>query len=150
MDELLQILTGMLGTIGFSLLFHVQGKKFLPIALGGALSWAVYLLVVHFGYSSSLAILAATTAVGLLAEVYARTLKAPAILFLVPMLVPLIPGSALYYTTRYLVLQDSALFAKYGNTLLTEAGAIAFGIILVACFVHLPLRIWKGEKRGKR
>ena len=146
MEEALQIITGMLGTLGFSILFHVRGKKLIPIALGGAISWAVYLLVVRFHHNSTLGILISTAVLGLIAEIFARFLKSPAILFLVPMLIPLIPGSTLYYTTRYLVLGNGALFTQYGNRLLLEAGAIAFGIILVAGIVHLPLRLWKPKR----
>ena len=146
MKEVLQIITGMLGTVGFSILFHIRGKKLIPIALGGAISWAVYLLVVHFYHNSTLGLLISSTVLGLLAEIFARTLKAPAILFLVPMLIPLIPGSTLYYTTQHLVLGDTALFSQYGNQLLLEAGAIAFGIILVAGIVHLPLRLWRPKR----
>lgn len=146
MKEALQIITGMLGTVGFSVLFHVRGKKLIPIALGGAISWAVYLLVVHFYHNSTLGLLISTAVLGLLAEIFARLFKAPAILFLVPMLVPLIPGSTLYYTTRHLVLGNTAHFTQYGNQLLLEAGAIAFGIILVAGIVHLPLQLWRPKK----
>ena len=54
------------------------------------------------------------------------------ILLLVPILIPEIPGADLYYTMYYLV---QGLYTEFGNSLnkvLTEAGAIALGIILVS------------------
>ena len=39
--QIIQVIMGMLGTVGFSILFHVKGKKLIAIALGGALSWVL-------------------------------------------------------------------------------------------------------------
>ena len=61
---------------------------------------------------------------------------------LVPMLVPLIPGGDLYYTTLALVQGDTADFARYGTLFIEEAGAMAFGVILVACLVQTLGKLW--------
>ncbi len=145
MKDLIQIFMGLWGTVGFSLLFHVKGKKLIAIALGGALSWAVYLLVLYYTQDKAIALLVSTSGVGLLAELFARCFKAPAIIFVVPMLVPLIPGSDLYYATSFLLREDPAFSAQL-KLLLMEGGAIAFGIILVACLIHIPRR---GLKKAK-
>ena len=75
-------------------------------------------------------------------ELLARLLKAPVITLLVPMLVPLIPGGDLYYTTLALVQGDTAGFARYGTLFIEEAGAMAFGVILVACLVQTLGKLW--------
>ena len=131
------ILMGLVGTLGFSLLFHVTGKKLIAIALGGAVSTAVYLLVLKLTGEKAVAMLVSTVVIGILAEIFARCFKAPVISFLVPMLVPLIPGSDLYYTTSFLIRGQSAEFAERIESLLWQAGAIAFGIILVSCVTHI-------------
>ena len=140
MKEFVMILMGLIGTLGFSLLFHVTGKKLIAIALGGAASTAIYLLVLAMTDQKPAALLVATAAIGILAEIFARCFKAPVISFLVPMLVPLIPGSDLYYTTSFLIRGQSAEFAQRGQSLLWQAGAIAFGIILVSCLTHIKRR----------
>lgn len=137
MKELTMILMGLIGTLGFSLLFHVTGKKLIAIALGGAASTAIYLLILEMTDQKAVALLVSTAAIGVLAEVFARCFKAPVISFLVPMLVPLIPGSDLYYTTSFLIRGQSAAFAERVESLLWQAGAIAFGIILVSCVTHI-------------
>lgn len=140
MRACIMILMGLIGTLGFSLLFHVTGKKLIAIALGGAVSTAIYLWVLALSDQKATALLVATAAIGILAEVFARLFKAPVISFLVPMLVPLIPGSDLYYTTSFLIRGQSAEFAERGQSLLWQAGAIAFGIILVSCISHIKKR----------
>ncbi len=140
MNEFIMILMGLIGTLGFSLLFHVTGKKLIAIALGGAASTAIYLLFLEVTGEKAAALLVSTAATGILAEVFARCFKAPVISFLVPMLVPLIPGSDLYYTTSFLIRGQSAEFAERVESLLWQAGAIAFGIILVSCVTHIGRR----------
>ncbi len=137
MKEFIMILMGLIGTLGFSLLFHVTGKKLIAIALGGAASTAIYLLILEMTDQKAAALLVSTAAIGILAEVFARCFKAPVISFLVPMLVPLIPGSDLYYTTSFLIRGQSAAFTERVESLLWQAGAIAFGIILVSCVTHI-------------
>ena len=137
---MVMVLMGLVGTLGFSLLFHVKGKKLIAIALGGAASTAIYLWVLAASGEKAMALLVSTIAIGVLAEVFARLFKAPVISFLVPMLVPLIPGGDLYYTTSFLIRGQSADFAARGESLLWQAGAIAFGIILAACLTHIPRR----------
>ena len=118
----------------------MTGKKLIPISLGGAAATGVYLLVLSLTEEKALAMLVSTVIIGVLAEVFARCFKAPVISFLVPMLVPLIPGSDLYYTTSFLLRGQSAEFAQRGQSLLWQAGAIAFGIILVSCVTHIKKR----------
>lgn len=146
MREFILILMGFLGTLGFSLLFHVKGWKLLAIALGGAASTAIYLWVLALSDEKAMALLVSTTAIGILAEVFARCFKSPVISFLVPMLVPLIPGSDLYYATSFLIRGQSADFAARSELLLWQAGAIAFGIILAACVTHIPVMKIRKEK----
>lgn len=146
MREFMLIFMGFIGTLGFSLLFHVKGWKLLAIGLGGAASTAIYLWVLALSGEKAMALLVSTTAIGVLAEIFARVFKAPVISFLVPMLVPLIPGSDLYYTTSFLIRGQSADFAARGEQLLWQAGAIAFGIILAACLTHIPVIKFRKEK----
>lgn len=141
MSEVVQTCMGMVGAIGFALLFHVKGKKLIAAALGGGLSWIVYLLVLNRYDDKALGLLASTITVGLLAEILARVLKTPVTILLVPMLIPLIPGGDLYYTTSYLVRGMAEECAGSLNLVIREAGAIAFGIILVTCLVQVTMQL---------
>ena len=59
----LQIFCGALGTLGFALFFFVRPKHLLLATLGGALSWLIYLLVLHGGGGVFLAALVSSMAV---------------------------------------------------------------------------------------
>ena len=45
MHEMIQLLVSFTGSLGFAALFNIHGKKLWFAALGGCLSWAVYLIV---------------------------------------------------------------------------------------------------------
>ena len=107
-EILLQIVMAMIGALGFGLLFHISGSRLITIMLGAAVNWGVYLLAMQWYDNRVTAFFVSTLATAALAEVLARLLKAPVITLLVPMLVPLIPGGDLYYTTLALVQGDTA------------------------------------------
>jgi len=141
MDDVKQICMGMLGAIGFAVLFHVRKEKLVAVAIGGALAWAVYLVVVQIGGDKSLGLFISTVTVALLAEIMARVLKTPVTILLVPMLVPLIPGSDLYYTTSYFLGGRTQECVDRLDSLVKSAGAIAFGIICVTCLFQVVVRL---------
>ena len=94
---------------GFALLFRVPRNKLLAATIGGILAWALYLGVRALGGGLFLANLAAAAAVSLYAELMARRIHAPVILFLAPGIIPLLPGGALYRTMLALIQGDPAV-----------------------------------------
>ena len=123
--SVIQTIMGMIGSVGFAVLFGVRGRKLAVIALGSGAGWAVYLVCRAMGCSIFTGLLAASLFVAALSEVLARMLRTPVILLLVPMLIPEVPGEALYYTMYYLVQGYQEEFGTYSGLVLTEAGAIA-------------------------
>ena len=139
---ILQVMMATIGALGFGLLFHMSGGRLLAITLGGAANWIFDLVGIGIYHDRVIAFFVAALATAVLAEILARLMKTPVITLLVPMLVPLIPGGDLYYTTLALVQGDMEAFAQYGGMFVREAGAISFGIILVACAVQTAFRLW--------
>lgn len=140
MSQFIQIITAFIGSIGFAILYNIKGKKLLICGLGGAFSWTIYLLAYHHFNDVVLALLISTISSGFLAEFLARIIKTPVIILLVPMLIPLIPGSDLYYTTQSLMLNEIDAVSHYGNLVIKEAAAIAMGIILSVCIVQIVMK----------
>ncbi len=128
----IQTVMGMLGSVGFAVLFGIYDRKLGVIALGGAAGWVVYLACTASGHSMFVGLFVASLFVAALSEILARILKTPVILLLVPMLIPEIPGGDLYYTMYHLVQGHYTEFGSSSNQVLVEAGAIALGIILAS------------------
>lgn len=134
---IVQIVMGILGSVGFAVLFGIYDCKLAVIALGGGMGWLVYLLCAAAGYSMFIGLFVASLFVASASEILARILKTPVILLLVPMLIPEIPGGDLYYTMYYLVQGRYTEFGISSNQVLVEAGAIALGIILASYIVKI-------------
>ena len=131
--EFVQTAMGIIGSLGFALLFGIRGTKPLGcIALGSGIGWVVYLVSVAGGHGKSFGMLASSLVIAACSEILARVIKTPVILLLVPMLIPEIPGGDLYYTMYSLVEGDTDKFASLLQLVLAEAGAIALGIILAS------------------
>lgn len=70
-------------------------------------------------------------------------------MLLVPMLIPLIPGGDLYYMMSFLVRGQYEAFGQYAQRVLTEAGAIALGIICVASLMNIIAGLCVRARGGK-
>lgn len=137
-----------IGCIGFSFLFNVRGRGLILCIIGAVLCWGVYSLTILLGGDDNAAMLLGSVFAAIHAEVMARVRKCPAIGFLVMALLPLIPGSALYYTMNYAVRGEMALFANQGMKTIVLAGLMAAGVLLVSTSVRM-WTVWKMEHKKK-
>ena len=137
MNPFLQIFMGTLGTLGFNILFNIRGRKLLLATLGGFISWSVFLGLGTVLPSEPLRYLISAATITVYGEVLARLEKTPTTTFLVPALIPLIPGSALYYTMNYALGEHWNHFAEQAFYTLQLALSLAVGIIAVTTTVRL-------------
>lgn len=131
---LIQLLTAFGGSLGFSLLYGTRRRYLLASSLGGLLSWGIYLAMSTWLRSGFLAYLVPSAFAVVYAEILARRLKSPATLFVIPAILPLVPGGSLYHAMSCVVRGDLAQARSFGAVTLEYALAIAAGISFVtAC-----------------
>ena len=130
-QDILTIIASFLGSLGFSILYNVRGKRLLIPAIGGAVFWAVYLIFVHFVNNEYMGYFVVAMMITVYAEVWARVLKTPATTILVPTVIPLIPGGALYYAMDAALRADMAFFIVKAKAAIGLAIALAAGIMVV-------------------
>lgn len=138
---IIQVIMAVFGAVGFSLIFNIHGKRLIITAVGGALTWGAYVIAYANGTGIFSACLIATMVSMTFAEIMARISKTPVIILLAPMLIPMVPGGDLYRMMANLVMGDSELTRFYGQQLVMEVGAIAFGIIIISSAVQLIARV---------
>lgn len=142
-ESLIQIAMAAIGTLGFSIYFRVREKNVIASVAGGAIGWIVYLVVNHFTQDLFIGNFAAAFVVYLWAEIMARALKAPSNTYLIPGIIPLLPGGPLYYTMSAIVEGDNELFVKNGLNTIFIAFGMAAGMVVAAVFVYYILKIKK-------
>ena len=134
---LIQIFTGFLGSLGFSILFNIRGRKLWVASLGGLISWTIFLLLEPVFQGEASRYFFAAAAVTVYSEVFARVLKTPTTTFLVSSIVPLIPGGSLYYTMNYALNEQWNLFVQKAFSTLELALALAVGIIAITTLTRM-------------
>ena len=139
--ELIQILAGFVGTMGFAVLFNIRGKRFLFAALGGLLSWLLFLVLSRLIPNEPVCYFFVAVLISAYAELMARVLKTPTTTFVTTSLVPLIPGGSLYYTMAYAFESDLEHFLEKGIYTLELASALALGIIIATTATRILTKL---------
>lgn len=137
----IQVFTALLGSLGFAIIFKMKRRHLAAACIGGGTTWIVYLFCAHFGMDIFFANLIATLFASSYSEVMRKFCKTPRTVFVIPAVVPLIPGSSLYYAMSALVAEHKSLAADYALQTGLVAGAIAFGILLFTVVFHVVHKI---------
>lgn len=137
LNTITQLLAAFVGAMGFALLFGMRRRYLFAASLGALLGWGVYLLVEWLLGNTFLPSLAAAAFALSYSEIMAKVLKTPATLFVIPAIIPLVPGGSLFYTMSCAVHGDLANARLYGTRTGECALAIAAGISIVLAFREL-------------
>ncbi len=133
----------------FAFVFNSGKTDIFWAALMGGAGWIIYLLVKKHLGSDSVGYFAGSFAVGLLAEIFAHILRNPATVYVVPGMLPLVPGGGMYETMHYAVQGDMPHLFSTGFNTLSAAGSIAVGIALASAFTRIISRVHHRYFRGR-
>lgn len=134
---------------GFSILFEIPKKHIIPCSLNATLCWGIYVAFMTCTDSGTfVANFVPILAVDLMAQIFARVLKAPVTSFLLGGILPLVPGFSIYRTAHLLILRDSQASASLTQTFLI-AGSIALAIFLMDTLVGMFFRAVAAIKKRR-
>ena len=135
----IQLLATFMGAGSFAILFQLKRKYLFIAALGGALEWGVYLLLMKLIGAVFPASFLASAFTALYAELLARWQRAPVTIFFISGIIPLVPGSSLYY---------------YSSRTVQYAFAIAAGISVITAVFEmwrtLKAKLKKEARRNRQ
>lgn len=136
LEYFFQAIAAFLGTMAFCILFSVPRRQYFFCGFGGIVSWLVYYACEPF-IGAVCATFFATLAIVLYSRVMAIYRKCPVTVFLVCGIIPLVPGSAIYYTAYHFFMDNMSNAAHYGLLTIKIAMAIVMGMVVV---LALPIR----------
>lgn len=119
-------------TVGFSIIFHTPRKYIAVTGLCGAVAWTLYKYIYLMGGSIIISNFVGSLGMAILGEVLSRIFKKPATFFIIPGIIPLVPGYGIYYTMFSLINNNYNQFVQMGATTGKVALAIACGIIVAS------------------
>lgn len=118
-------------TVGFAYYLYTPKKSIIKVGIIGATGWCVYKLLIYLNMDAVIATFLATCLIGLIGEMLARKHKKAATVYLLPSILPLVPGAGMYNTMMCFINKQSDGFIIGVNTLMV-AGAIACGILIIS------------------
>lgn len=116
-------------TVGFSIIFNIPRKLIPETAICGFVGWFVYSLIILFTDSLLAANVVAAFCIGLLGEFFSIYRKNPSSIFIIPSIIPLVPGYGLYYTMLFVIKKEYVLALNKGAETLLIAVLIACGLM---------------------
>lgn len=146
-DVVIELLSCAVGSYFFCGIFNGRGRALFFGALGGVIGWGVYLLTGGSFPEDLISYLIASMVITLYSEVLARIKKAPTTVFLVPSLIPLVPGGHLFYTMQFFINKQYYLFAQRGLYTISVAGVLALGIMLATTVTKPIFDAMKGKSQ---
>ena len=143
---LIGCITSFIGTLGFSMIVKIRPKYLLFASLGGILTFAVWFLCDFYGQGIFISNFVGAVAGAAYAEILARIFKTPTIEFSLSSVIPLAPGSFLYYAISSFINNDyDNAFDNMVKTLVIGF-AIAAGMI---CISIIPIVFSKNRTKRR-
>ena len=131
-----EILSAVVGTVSFSVLFGVPREYYPYCGFIGGAGWLVYCLAELFLPGSGPCFVA-TAVVILLSRTAAVVKRCPVTIFLIAGIFPLVPGAGVYWTVYHIVMEELFLAVSTGYSAMKEAIAIVMGIVFVLSLIHI-------------
>lgn len=117
---------------------NISKKDIFWGAVVGGLGWFVYSVLIPNGAKAGIeSYFWGSIAVALLSEVLAFLKKNPATVYLIPGLLPLVPGSGMFQTMRAAVTGNLHNALHLALATLTTAGATALAVAIIASIARL-------------
>ncbi|MBN2897140.1 MAG: threonine/serine exporter family protein [Clostridia bacterium] len=130
MNYLTQFIFAYISTAGFAVIFNAPSRAIYKSGLAGALGWLCYMLALDAQLDKAIASFIGALIVGLISEWYAIKTKRPVTIYVIPGIIPLVPGFGLYYTILSIIQNDYPKAAQTGFEATFIAIGIALGLIL--------------------
>ena len=139
-EQLIQILAGVIGTLGFAVILNIRGKRLSVTVIGGFAAWSLFLLLGKIIPGEPMRYFIVALVISFYSEIMARVLKTPTTTFITTALISLVPGGSLYYTMSYALIGNYTSFLSRGIYTLKLASALALGIIVAAAATRVVNR----------
>lgn len=118
-------------SVGFAIIFNAPRKELVSCGATGALGWIVYYYVMKATENSTTASFFGAIAVSAATRFLSYSRQAPSTLFLIPGIIPLVPGYLIYNLMLSFLEKDPYKSYASGVGTLQISAAIAIGIVII-------------------
>ncbi len=134
----------------FAIGFNIRPTHLAYASAGAFLSEFIFSVLFAKGVGEVRATFIAAIAAGLYSEIMARKLRAPASMYLIVSIIPLVPGGMLYRTMSAFVSEDIGGGIELAVATIGVAGAAAMGIFAVSSAFRFYSAVKRTRLEGKK
>ena len=128
-------------SFGFGILFNIPRKQLVFASVAGAAGWMIYSTSLISFESTVMAAFTASLTVGIISEILAKIRRVPATIYVIPGIIPLVPGYGLYYSMRKIIEADYMKAIEVGTETVLVAVAISSAVIVTTTLGRKLIRI---------
>lgn len=132
-----EIILAFIASICPGIMYNVTRRNLLWVGFSGMLGWITYAGMLESTGNVIFSSFFGAVVVGLYSESVARLRKAPAMVFSIPGIFPLVPGIAIYNSTQYIAENKLLESANTGIQAIASAAAIACGILITSAIFRI-------------
>ncbi|QXM05947.1 threonine/serine exporter family protein [Crassaminicella indica] len=143
----LQFIFSFLSTLGFAILFNIPKKAIIKASIVGGTGWIAYVYSNEKFHSLIVASFIGACIVAIISEIFARKFKETVTVFIIPGIIPLVPGAGMYYTMLAVIKKDFDKFATIGSETMFVAGGIATAILIVSSITRMIFQSKENKKQ---
>jgi len=126
MTILIQVIASFIGVVAISINFEIPKKYIGIVGLVGSIAWFTFLICNYFNLPEILSYFISTLVVAILSMILSKVLNAVSTIFLIPGILPTVPGVSMYKMIYYFINNNTEEATYY----LLQAIFIAVGIAL--------------------
>lgn len=132
-----------ISTVGFAIIFNTPKSALIKSGFVGGLGWIIFILTKNLFSSIIFSTFIASLSIALIGEYLAFTDKNPITVYIIPGIIPLVPGSGLYHTMLSIMEKQFDEVAEYGSETLMISMAIAGALVIV-----LSINSYRRQRRN--
>ncbi|HZK58007.1 MAG TPA: threonine/serine exporter family protein [Clostridia bacterium] len=132
-----------ISTVGFAIIFNTPKSALIKSGFAGGLGWVIYTLTRNLFGSVMFSTFIASMSIALIGEYFAIIDKNPITIYIIPGIIPLVPGFGLYNTMLSIVEKQFDKVAEHGSETLMISMAIAGALVIV-----LSINSYRRKGRG--
>lgn len=132
-----QFIYATLATFGFTLIFRVPKRAIIVASLIGGFGWLTYQFAANYDFTPIIACFLGACTVALLSDIASKVSKDASTVFIIPGIMPLVPGAGMYRMMLEFIHNDMSGFADMAVQTLMAAGAIAVGLLVMGSLIKI-------------
>lgn len=135
----IQFIAAFIATAAFSITIEIPKKYIVIAGLVGGIGWIIYLISSYLGISEVVSYFISALIVTIIAKILSKVLKAVSTIFLIPGILPIVPGAAMYKMVYAIINNNSREIGYYLLQAILITGGIALAFFIAESIKEIKI-----------